>query len=62
MCHKVVFMTFTINKEYSKSLKKNGNCVKTYPKVTKTSKCHDRHSYGILVVKLGQVSHPMHIF
>ena len=53
-------MTFTINKEYFKStIKALRNSAKTFPKLTKTSKQHDRHYCGIPVVKLEQVPQPV---
>ena len=53
-------MTFPINKEYSKSaIKVPRNSAKTCPKLTKTSKWHDRHFYGIPVVNFGQMAHPV---
>ena len=46
-------MAFTIKKEYSKStIKAPRNSAKTCPKLNKTSKRHDKHCCGILVVKL----------
>lgn len=46
-------MTLTINKEYSNSTKAPRND-KTYPKLTKILKQHDRPGCGISVVKFGQ--------
>ena len=49
-------MTFTINKEYSKStIKAPRNSAKTCTKLIKTSKRHERNCCAILVVKFGQV-------
>ena len=49
ICHKVVL---TLNKYYSKStIKVPRKSAKICPKLTKTSKQHDRHCCGILVVK-----------
>ena len=46
-------MTFTINKEYSKStIKTPRNSAKTRSKLTKTPKRHDRHSCGRVDVPL----------
>ena len=47
-------MTFTINKEYSKSTKASRKLKKTT-----TPKQLEKLSCGISVVKFGQVSHPM---
>ena len=44
-------MTFTINKEYSIStIKAPRNSAKICPKLTKTSKRHARHCFGIVAV------------
>ena len=49
-------MTFTINKEYSKSTKASRKLKKTTPKQL------EKLSGGISVIKFGQVSHPMQFF
>ena len=52
-------MTFTVNKEYSKSTKQAPrNTAKASPKLNKPSKRHNRHCCDILVAKFGQVPHP----
>ena len=56
-------MKFTINKEYSKAtIKAPRNSGKTCSKLTKTSKRHDKHCCGILVVKSGHVPHQLQCF
>ena len=56
-------MTFIINRENSMStIEAPRNIAKTCPKLTKTSKRHDRYCCAIAVVKYGQVSHPMEYF
>ena len=56
-------MTFTINKEYSKSTTQAPrNSAKICPKLTKSSKRHDKHCCGIPVVKLGQVPYQLQYF
>ena len=56
-------MTLTINKEDSKSkLKAPRNSIKTYLKLTKTSKRYVTYCCDIPVVKFGQVPHPMQYF
>ena len=56
-------MTFTVNKEHSKStIKAPRNNAKTCPELTETSKRHGRHYCGTPIVKFGQVSHPVQCF
>ena len=56
-------MTFTINKEHSKStIKAPTNSAKTCPKLIKNSKLHDRHCCDIPVVKFREVPHPIQYF
>ena len=51
-------MTFTKNKEYSKSMiKAPRNSAKTCPKLIRTSKQYRKFCSGIPVVKFGQVPH-----
>ena len=40
------------------TIKTPRNSAKTCPKLTKTSKRYDKHRFGILLVKFGQVPHP----
>ena len=48
-------MTFTINKEYSKStIKAPKNSAKTTPKLSKTLKQHDKHCCVIVLSNLGR--------
>ena len=56
-------MTLTIIEEYSKStIHTSKNSAKTFPKLTKTLKRHDRHCCGIPTVKFGQVLRPIQWF
>ena len=42
-------MTFTINKYLKSTIKAPRNSANTCPKLTRASKLHDRHCYGIPV-------------
>ena len=56
-------MTFTINQEHSKTtMKAPKNTAKIFPKLTKTSKLHDRTCCDTPVVKFGHVPQPIQFF